>query len=33
VRLENVKGIGIFEFGMQDIVRNPIIGEILNRYD
>jgi len=33
MRLENVKGIGIFEFGMQDIVRNPIIGEILNRYD
>jgi phosphate starvation-inducible PhoH-like protein len=32
-RLEDVKGIGIFEFGMQDIVRNPIIGEILNRYD
>jgi len=24
---------GLFEFGMQDIVRNPIIGEILNRYD
>jgi len=33
VRLQDVKGIGIFEFGMQDIVRNPIIGEILNRYD
>ena len=33
MRLEDVKGIGIFEFGMQDIVRNPIIGEILNRYD
>jgi phosphate starvation-inducible PhoH-like protein len=32
-RLNDVKGIGIFEFGMQDIVRNPIIGEILNRYD
>jgi len=32
-RLEDVKGIGIFEFGMGDIVRNPIIGEILNRYD
>jgi phosphate starvation-inducible protein PhoH and related proteins len=32
-RLEDVKGIGIFEFGNQDIVRNPIIGEILNRYD
>jgi phosphate starvation-inducible PhoH-like protein len=33
MRLEDVKGIGIFEFGMQDIVRNPIIGEILNRYE
>ena len=32
-RLSDVKGIGIFEFGNQDIVRNPIIGEILNRYD
>lgn len=32
-RLQDVKGIGIFEFGMQDIVRNPIIGEILNRYN
>jgi len=32
-RLQDVKGIGIFEFGMGDIVRNPIIGEILNRYD
>jgi phosphate starvation-inducible protein PhoH len=32
-RLQDVKGIGIFEFGMEDIVRNPIIGEILNRYD
>ena len=32
-RLQDVKGIGIFEFGNQDIVRNPIIGEILNRYD
>jgi phosphate starvation-inducible PhoH-like protein len=33
MRLQDVNGIGIFEFGMQDIVRNPIIGEILNRYD
>ena len=32
-RLEGVKGIGVFEFGNQDIVRNPIIGEILQRYD
>jgi phosphate starvation-inducible PhoH-like protein len=32
-RLDGVKGIGVFEFGMEDIVRNPIIGEILNRYE
>jgi len=32
-RLQDVKGIGIFEFSNQDIVRNPIIGEILQRYD
>lgn len=32
-RLEGVKGIGVFEFGSQDIVRNPIISEILQRYD
>jgi phosphate starvation-inducible PhoH-like protein len=32
-RLSDVKGIGIFEFGMEDIVRNPIIGQILERYD
>jgi phosphate starvation-inducible PhoH-like protein len=33
MRLQDVKGIGIFEFNNSDIVRNPIIGEILNRYD
>ena len=32
-RLEGVKGIGVFEFGAKDIVRNPIIGEILKRYE
>ena len=32
-RLEGIKGIGVFEFGNEDIVRNPIIGEILKRYD
>jgi phosphate starvation-inducible PhoH-like protein len=32
-RLSDVKGIGIFEFGNEDIVRNPIISEILNRYE
>ena len=32
-KLSDVKGIGIFEFGNEDIVRNPIIGKILERYD
>jgi phosphate starvation-inducible PhoH-like protein len=32
-RLEGVRGVGIFEFGNQDIVRNPIITEILKRYE
>jgi phosphate starvation-inducible PhoH-like protein len=32
-RLDGVKGIGVFEFGMEDIVRNPIITEILQRYE
>lgn len=32
-RLEGVKDIGLYEFGMEDIVRNPIITEILKRYD
>lgn len=32
-RLHDVKGVGIFEFGIQDIVRNPIISQILERYD
>lgn len=32
-RLNDVKGIGIFEFSPDDIVRNPIIGEILQRYE
>jgi phosphate starvation-inducible PhoH-like protein len=32
-RLGDVRGIGVFEFGNQDIVRNPIISEILERYE
>lgn len=31
-RLDSVKDIGIFEFNVDDIVRNPLIGVILNRY-
>jgi phosphate starvation-inducible PhoH-like protein len=32
-RLNGLKDIGIFEFDNKDIVRNPIISEILRRYD
>lgn len=32
-RLSNVKDIGIFEFKDSDIIRNPIISDILNKYD
>ena len=32
-KLSNVKGIGVFEFGSEDIVRNPIIGKILEKYE
>lgn len=32
-RLSNVNGIGVFEFHSEDIVRNPIISEILRRYE
>ena len=31
-RFTDMKDIGIFEFGIDDIVRNPLITEILNRY-
>jgi phosphate starvation-inducible PhoH-like protein len=32
-RLSGIKGIGNFEFFNEDIVRNPIIGEILKKYN
>lgn len=32
-RLEGLRGVGMFEFGVEDIVRNPIISEILKRYN
>ena len=31
-RLDGLNSVGVFEFDSSDIVRNPIIGEILNRY-
>jgi len=31
-RLSNIDGIGIFEFDENDVVRNPIIKKILQRY-
>ena len=33
VRLGDLKNVGVFEFDTKDIVRNPIITEILKRYD
>jgi phosphate starvation-inducible PhoH-like protein len=33
IRFNNVPGIGIFEFGDKDGVRNPIITKILQKYD
>ena len=33
VRLGDIRNVGIFEFDTKDIVRNPIITEILKRYD
>lgn len=32
-RLDGLRGVGIYEFDIKDIVRNPIISEILKRYD
>lgn len=32
-RLRDMKDIGTYEFDINDIVRNPIIGEILKRYN
>ena len=32
-RFNNIPGIGVFEFGDKDGVRNPIITKILQRYD
>lgn len=32
-RLKNVKDIGVFEFDVNDVVRNPIITEILKQYN
>lgn len=32
-RFNNIPGVGIFEFGDKDGVRNPIITKILQRYD
>lgn len=32
-RFKDMKDIGIFEFGTNDIVRNPLISDILNRYE
>ena len=31
--LKNIDGIGLFEFGVEDIVRNPIISKILEKFN
>jgi phosphate starvation-inducible PhoH-like protein len=33
MKLQDLRNVGVFEFDNKDIVRNPIIGEILKRYD
>ncbi len=32
-RLSDLNNVGVYEFSNKDIVRNPIIGKILKRYD
>ena len=32
-KLNGIKGIGFIEFGKEDIVRNPIIGNILDKFN
>jgi phosphate starvation-inducible PhoH-like protein len=32
-RMDNMKEVGIFKFSPEDIVRNPIITEIIKRYE
>ena len=32
-KFKNVREIGVFEFDSNDVVRNPLISEILNRYE
>ena len=31
-RLDDVPEIGIFKFGIEDVVRNNLVGKILNKY-
>ena len=33
IRFTNIPGVGIFEFGDKDGVRNPIITKILQKYE
>ena len=32
-KFKDVKDVGVFEFGDEDVVRNPIITKILKKYD
>jgi phosphate starvation-inducible PhoH-like protein len=32
-KFKNISDVGVFEFGDEDVVRNPLITKILKRYD
>jgi phosphate starvation-inducible PhoH-like protein len=32
-KFKNLNDVGVFEFDPKDIVRNPLIGKILKRYE
>jgi len=32
-RFNDIKNIGIFKFEKEDVIRNPLIGEILKKYE
>ena len=32
-RFKNINDVGVFEFGDDDIVRNPLISKILKKYE
>jgi len=32
-RFRDINGVGVFEFENEDIIRNPLIGKLLKRYE